>query len=281
MYLFTVVIRHYVISKQSTSPMNEPLIVLISASPHRWKDASFPCRQMQMWSWSAVLITASICCAFSQHFSLFFVCFLLWISPLLCVIFPIHTFHESLKALRSRLKVFLQTACLFMVFSSINGLLSPDTVGINVCCIRIWLLNRNTAINITLCRHLSSQEVLSWSDSEFSSWIQVDTTDRKHSCTVLQDSLELLLLFTEETITLLTLLFSSNNRSYGLLCQLYDQFMCWKKKKKSLFYVLLLQFNKNACRFIGPCNIHTKYMILFFKSKLLGRWSGSTFLFSE
>lgn len=94
----------------------------------------FPRRLMRMWSWAAALITASICCAFSQQFSFFPCIFYCELLPLLCVIFPIHTqafsmSHSKCSLLRSRPKVLLQTDSLFMVFSSINGLLSPDTMG--------------------------------------------------------------------------------------------------------------------------------------------------------
>lgn len=70
-----------------------------------------PRRPLQMWSRAAVLITASICCAFAPSIVNCSLC---------CVIFPScsASFHESLGARCSiQAKVFLQT--LFMVFSSI------------------------------------------------------------------------------------------------------------------------------------------------------------------
>lgn len=96
-------------------------------------------------------------CVFSSSFY----CELL---PLLCVIFPIHTqaismSHSKCSVLRSRPKVFLQTDFLFMVFSSINGLLSPDIAGISVGRVLILTLNRNAAINIIVWRHSSSKMV--------------------------------------------------------------------------------------------------------------------------
>lgn len=86
---------------------------------------------MQMWS---IDYSLHLLYVFSVLFffpSSSFYCELL---PLLCVIFPIHTqaismSHSKCSLLQSMPKVLLQTDSLFMVFSSINGLLSADTMG--------------------------------------------------------------------------------------------------------------------------------------------------------
>lgn len=74
--------------------------------------------------------------------------------------------HSKCSVLQSRPEVFLQTDSLFLVFSSINGLLSLDTVEFSVGFVLILALNRNTAINITVWRHLFSKIVFSGPNSK-------------------------------------------------------------------------------------------------------------------
>ena len=99
----------------------------------------------------------------SSAFSPFFYCELL---PLLCGIFPIHTLSVSMSHLKRSLqrsgpKVLLQTDFLFMVFSSINGPLSPDTMAFTVGCIFYSISNGNSNINIMALGQLFSEIVLS------------------------------------------------------------------------------------------------------------------------
>lgn len=175
---------------------------------------------------AAVLITASICCAFSRPFSFFPTSFYCELLPLLCVIFPIHTqaismSHTKCSVLQSRPKVFLQTDSLFMVFSSINGLLSPDTMGFCVGHILIFVSKRITAVNIIVCRHLLYEITFSRSNPKVNSRDRVASRDRKYSRTVLQYSLEVLQFLLWELLgnaVLFTPLYLSDSWSYWLYC---------------------------------------------------------------
>lgn len=130
---------------------------LCFSSSLRWKDASIPPQaDADVKLGCSIDYSLHLLCVFSAlcFFPCVFYCELL---PLLCLIFPIHAqavsmSHSKCSLLRSRPKVLLQTDSVFMVFSSINGLLSLDTMGFSVGHIFILVLNRNPAINITVWR---------------------------------------------------------------------------------------------------------------------------------
>lgn len=125
-YLFIVVNVFIVILSFPRATPEENRALRFSSRSLGWKDAALPFRLLHMWS-CCIDYSLHLLCVCSVFFSPFY-CELL---SLLCVIFPIHTqpismSHSKCSLLRSRPKVFSQTDSLFMVFSSINGLLSQS-----------------------------------------------------------------------------------------------------------------------------------------------------------